>query len=70
MITETDRIVASILAISDGPLPHQSERGGWTPEMIEFNRKVLIALAKSIRSGMYRMLSDDEVKRLIAEGGV
>lgn len=68
MITEKDRILAAIIAISDGPLPHQAEKGKWTPEMIAFNRKVLIALVRSIQSGHYLMLSDDEVKRILAEG--
>lgn len=67
MITEKDRIVASIVAISDGPLPHQIKQGGWTPDMLAFSRSVLLALAKSIRNEHHMLLSDSEVRRILAE---
>lgn len=67
MVTEKDRILAAIISISDGPLPSQAEKGGWTPEMIAFNRKVLIALVRSIQSGHYLMLDDETVKSILAE---
>ena len=68
MITEKDRIVAAIIAISDGPLPEQIAKGRWTPEMLWFNRRVLIALVRSIQSGDYLMLDDETVKQILAEG--
>ena len=68
MVTEKDRIIAAIMAIADGPTPEQIVEGGWTPEMLAFNRRVLIALVRSIQSGHYLMLDDETVKQILAQG--
>lgn len=69
MITERDRILAAILCLAEGPVAGQAEAYGWTDREVQYGNKVLRSLANAIKNNMHHMLSEDEVKRILAEGG-
>lgn len=53
-MNESERRIARMLRVlAEGPVEGQAEANGWTPEMVAYGNKVLLAAAKAVEAGFH-----------------